>query len=151
MKGNEMKKTNIAEVCRIMAVAIGAVVLLAGPCGGAKEKKSDESLSLPSQEPAYMRKDFAPLIRLTRDTLDAIAAGNTNDIVTKITALKTAWDDAEYKLQPKDVAIWTQLNETLDDAVAALRDRKTKLPVNIRKGKSALEDLLQMFREATKS
>ncbi|MEI6077919.1 MAG: hypothetical protein WCS94_20225 [Verrucomicrobiota bacterium] len=83
---------------------------------------------------------------LAKATLEALAAGKPTEMVAKLTDLETAWDDQEKVLRPKDEAIWTLLDKTLDKAISALRSSHTNIP----KGKAALEDLLKKLEQATK-
>jgi len=99
-----------------------------------------------SPKPVYTAHQTAQFKKLTQETLDALAAGNQTVVVAKLTDLETAWDDNEKKLRPKDEATWTLLDKTLDRAISALRSSRT----DIKKGRTALEDLLKLLGQATK-
>ncbi len=137
------KKMNIATPCRIIAIMIGAGLLFAGHDSAAQEEKTSE-LSIPAA--VYSTKETATFIALTKETLDALAAGKSTEMVAKLTDLETAWDDDEEMLQPRDTATWTLLDKTLDKAISALRSSR----INIPKGKAALNELLRMLQQATK-
>lgn len=83
---------------------------------------------------------------LAKETLAALAAEKSSDVVTKLTDLETAWDDKEKILRPRDDGTWTLLDKTLDKAISALRSSR-KDP---KKGQTALEDLLKNLEQTTK-
>ena len=95
----------------------------------------------------YSAKETAEFKKLARETLDALAANKNTEMVAKLTDLETVWDEKEKSLKPKNEATWTTIDKMLDKAISALRSSK----VNLKKGKAALEDLLKMLEEATKS
>jgi hypothetical protein len=83
---------------------------------------------------------------LAKATIDAINAGKEKEMVAKITDLETAWDAKEDTLKPKDPATWTAIDKTLDKAISAIRSSN----VDLKKGKTALQDLITKLDEATK-
>ena len=96
--------------------------------------------------PVYTAAETKEFKALAKATLEALAAGNQTGMVAKLTDLETAWDDQEKVLRPKNEAIWTRLDKTLDQGISALRSSHTNLP----KGKAALENLLKLLDQATK-
>jgi hypothetical protein len=94
----------------------------------------------------YTAAETAEFVKLTQATLAALAAGQETEMVAKLTDLETVWDDQEKTLRPKNEAIWTALDKTLDKGISALRSSHK----NLAKGKAALEDLLKNLALATK-
>ena len=111
----------------------------------AAERKAAAEVTVPAK--VYTAKETERFKALTKETLEALAAGKNAEMVAKLTDLETVWDEKEKTLKPKDEATWTLLDKTLDKAISALRSSKTNLP----KGKAALEDLLKKLEQATKS
>lgn len=96
--------------------------------------------------PVYTATETKEFKSLAQATLEALAAGKQTEMVAKLTDLETAWDDQEKNLRPKNEAIWTLLDKTLDQGISALRSSHVNLP----KGKAALEDLVKKLDQATK-
>jgi hypothetical protein len=94
----------------------------------------------------YSAAETAEFVKLTQATLAALAANQETEMVAKLTDLETAWDDQEKTLRPKNEAIWTALDKTLDKGISALRSSHK----NLVKGKAALEELLKNLKLATK-
>ncbi len=94
----------------------------------------------------YTAAETAEFVKLTQATLASLAAGQETEMVAKLTDLETAWDDQEKTLRPKNEAIWTALDKTLDKGISALRSSHK----NLAKGKAALEELLKNLELATK-
>ena len=97
--------------------------------------------------PVYTADEVSNFKALAQATIDALDQNNSTVMVAKLTDLETAWDDNEKTLKPKDPGTWTVLDKTLDKAISSLRSSKVSLP----KGKAALQDLLKMFDQATRS
>ena len=87
----------------------------------------------------YTVQDTVEFKTLTEAILAALAAGEKEEMVAKLTDLETAWDAREDILKPKDAVTWALLDKTLDKAISSLHRSKIDLP----KGKTALEDLLK--------
>ena len=94
----------------------------------------------------YTAKETENFKALAKATLEALDAGQKDEMVAKLTDLETAWDDQEDNLKPRDLATWTLLDKTLDKAISSLRSSH----VNLAKGKKALKDLLKKLDQATK-
>ncbi len=90
-------------------------------------------------------EEAAEFKALAKATIEAIDADKKADVVTKITALESAWDAKEKTLKPKNPATWRNLDKTLDAAISALRGSKTDLP----RGKLILEGLIIKLDQAT--
>lgn len=126
------------------AITIGLTTLSTGSAANEPEKKAPKEISSPAQ--VYTSKETAEFKKLTKATLEALAAGKQTEMVGKLTDLETIWDEKEKVLKPKDEATWTLIDKTLDKGISALRSSKT----NLKKGKAALEDLQKMLEQATK-
>ena len=87
----------------------------------------------------YTVQDTVEFKTLTEAILAALAAGEKEEMIAKLTDLETAWDAREDILKPKDAVTWALLDKTLDKAISSLHRSKIDLP----KGKTALEDLLK--------
>jgi len=95
----------------------------------------------------YTASETAPFTTLAKETLEALAAGKKEEMVTKLTDLETAWDDQEKTLKPRDEATWTTIDKTLDKAISSLRSSK----YNEQRGGKALQSLLVLIDQATQS
>jgi len=95
----------------------------------------------------YTSAETAEFTSLAKETLAALAAGKSSEVVTKLTDLETAWDDKEKILRPKDDGTWTLIDKTLDKAISALRSSRKDL----KKGQTALEDFLMRLDQTTKN
>jgi len=130
------------KIFKILIVLTGllplALGLIAPVCSAAE--------SGPALIKIYTSAETAEFLSLAKETLAALAAGKSSDVVTKLTDLETAWDDKEKILRPRDDGTWTLLDKTLDKAISALRGSR-KDP---KKGQTALEDLLKNLEQTTK-
>lgn len=122
-----------------LAAVFGAFTLTIAPLQAADKAGSVAAV--------YRAKETAEFKKLAKETIEALAAGKTTEMVAKLTDLETIWDEKEKSLKPKNEVTWTTIDKTLDKAISALRSSK----VNLKKGKTALEDLLKMLDQATKS
>jgi len=119
---------------------VSAFILLAFSIGLHGKPAGDA----PSQ--VYTSTETSEFIALATATLDALNAGQKEEMVTKLTDLETVWDDKESVLKPKDEATWTIIDKTLDKGISSLRSSKYKPE----KGKVALEGLISELKAATK-
>ena len=94
----------------------------------------------------YTTAETAEFKTLATDTLNALAAGKKDAMVTKLTDLETAWDAKEDVLKPKDEGTWTLIDKTLDKGISSLRSSK----YNPEKGREALVRMLSELTAATK-
>ena len=142
-EGPKVAKNYVAITSVRLAAIFCAVFLFDAICNAAESKTGTE---ITSPARVYSAEETADFKKLTKATLEALAAGKQTEMVAKLTDLETAWDDKEAVLRPKDEATWTLLDKTLDKGISALRSSKTDL----HKGKAALEDLLEKLNQATK-
>ena len=94
----------------------------------------------------YTSTETAEFKTLAKVTIEALAAGKQSEMVAKLTALETSWDDWEKVLRPKNEATWTLIDKTLDKAISALRSSRK----DSKKGQAALEDLIKELEQSTK-
>jgi hypothetical protein len=130
MKNNSLTRTTI-----LLAAFLTSLILPSGVVMAGESKPADTS---PVSPPVYTSAETAEFIKLTKETLVALAAGKQPEMVAKLTDLETAWDDQEAVLKPKNEATWKLLDKSLDKGISALRSSHA----NPAKGKVALEDLL---------
>ena len=144
VEGPKVAKNYVA-ITSVSLATIFCAVFLFDATSNAAESKTATEITAPAR--VYSAEETAGFKKLTKATLEALAAGKQTEMVAKLTDLETAWDDKEELLRPKNEATWTLLDKTLDKGISALRSSKT----NLHKGKAALEDLLKKFEQATKS
>jgi len=132
---------------RLLPAAVVALVALLGLTPAAHAEDTKAPAAAPAIMPIYTQKEAAEFTGLAKATLEALAAGKKDVMVAKLTDLETAWDDKEKDLKPRDEKRWTAIDKTLDMAISALRSSK----YNAAKGKAALELLIKMLAESTKS
>ena len=142
-EGPKVAKTYVAIISVSLATIFCAMILFNATYSAAESKTASE-ITAPAR--VYSAEETAGFKKLTKATLEALAANKQTEMVAKLTDLETAWDDNEKALRPRDEATWTLLDKTLDQGISALRSSKT----NLHKGKAALEDLLKKFEQATK-
>jgi hypothetical protein len=65
--------------------------------------------------------DLSSMRKIVADTLDLVKAGNIKAAVQRITDYETAWDKNQAKLQKRDKATWTKLDEASDIALSSVR------------------------------
>ena len=116
------------------------LAMLAAPAAVAGETSGKDPAAV------YTPKETENFKTLAKATLEALDAGQKDEMVAKLTDLETAWDDQEDNLKPRDLATWTLLDKTLDKAISSLRSSH----VDLVKGKKALNDLLKKLDQATK-
>jgi hypothetical protein len=71
--------------------------------------------------PLLSAGDLAGFKQISQDTLDLLTAGKQAEATARITALETAWDDAQAKLQAKDPTGWKQIDSRIDVVLTQLR------------------------------
>ncbi len=133
--------TPFKSVSVVVLLAVASLVPFVSRAEDAKAAVETNSISA-----IYTAAETAEFVKLTKATLAALAATKETDMVAKLTDLETAWDDQEKTLRPKNEAIWTSLDKTLDKGISALRSSHK----NLAKGKAALEELLKNLELATK-
>jgi DNA-binding beta-propeller fold protein YncE len=94
----------------------------------------------------YTAADSAPFAALIRETIRLLDAGRTAKAVATLTDLEAGWDAQELALRPRAPATWVLLDDTLDEAIGALRSSAKK---DVPAGRAALEDLLGKLEQAT--
>ncbi len=139
-----MKKNYLTMMSLSLATLIGVVCL---PALTSQADEPQAATKTPAMTAVYTAAETKEFKALAQATLDALAAGKQTEMVAKLTDLETSWDDQEKVLRPKDEAVWTALDKTLDKAISALRSSHT----NLEKGKAALESLLKKLTQATKA
>lgn len=140
-----MKKLNSVKLSLGLAALFSATLLLAEPVR-ASDVTNSSTVRVPAPVPVYAKAETAEFKSLAKKSIAALDAGRNTDMVAKLTDLETAWDVKEDVLKPKDAALWTLLDKTLDKAISALRSSKTNLP----KGRAALEDFMKLLEKSTK-
>ncbi|MFC5181995.1 COG4705 family protein [Actinomadura harenae] len=93
---------------------------------------SEEDGPAPSSAPltpkqatsSFPPADIARFRKITADTLAKLNAGHQAAATTRVTALETAWDDDQAKLQRKNPKAWTFLDGEIDHVLKALRAPK---------------------------
>ena len=132
----------------LATLSLGLTLLLgAAALTTTAARAADTEAATKAPAKVYTVADTAEFTKLVKATLEALAAGKQAEVVTNLTDLETAWDDKADALKPKDEAVWTMLDKTLDKAISALRSSHTDLA----KGKAALEQLLKQIDETTKA
>ncbi|MEI7651385.1 MAG: hypothetical protein WCJ96_05205 [Verrucomicrobiota bacterium] len=132
---------------RLLPAAAIALVALLGLTPATHAEDTKAPAAAPAIKPIYTQKEAAEFTGLAKATLEALATEKKDIMVAKLTDLETAWDDKEKDLKPRDEKRWTAIDKTLDKAISALRSSK----YNAAKGKAALELLIKMLAESTKS
>ena len=140
-----MKKLNSVKLSLGLAALFSATLLLAEPVR-ASDVTNSSTVRVPAPVPVYAKAETAEFKSLAKKSIAALDAGRNTDMVAKLTDLETAWDVKEDVLKPKDAALWTLLDKTLDKAISALRSSKTNLP----KGRATLEDFMKLLEKSTK-
>ena len=65
--------------------------------------------------------DLAPFRVITQDTRNLLDRGDQSGATARITDLETAWDDAQARLNPRDPAAWTGIDNKIDTVLRELR------------------------------
>ena len=137
-----MQITRLCAAIIVSAVFLTIVGVSESSCHAAEPKAASPA----GVAVVYTAKETAKFKELAKQTLAALAADKSTEMVAKLTDLETVWDEQEEVLKPKNEATWTIIDKTLDKGISALRSSK----VNLKKGKAALEDLLVKLDAATK-
>ncbi len=128
-----------------LSLFIFAMVVVSAAETKPDPKPEEKPAVAPSATP-YKTAEMAEFVKLTKETLAALAAGKQTEMVAKLTDLETAWDDKEKVFRPRNEAVWVSIDKTMDKAISALRSSK----VNLTKGKAHLEALLKEINAACK-
>ena len=129
----------------IIGGLLAAVLVLFSFSAEAKSKhKSKDAAG--AIVPTFAAGEITPFKTLAQATLDALNAGKSTETIAKLTDLETAWDDQETALRPKSETVWVALDKSLDKAISSIRSSHP----NLAGGKTALEDLIKKYDQATK-
>lgn len=85
-------------------------------------------------------------ITIENDMVSAVNASDFTKVKSRADDLEHDWDAAEPKLRKIDRKMWTQIDGTIDDVLAANRSKNP----NADKCKTALDESLQVLNEANK-
>jgi hypothetical protein len=123
-----------------------ALVLFSFSAEAKSKHKSKDLAGAAAVTAVFAANETAPFKTLAKATLDALNAGKQTEMIAKLTDLETAWDDQENTLRPKSETVWVALDKSLDKVISSVRSSHPNLVT----GKTALEDLIKRYDQATK-
>nr|WP_315019605.1 hypothetical protein [uncultured Aminipila sp.] len=136
---NESKKNvlaqTIAVLCIFLAVGIGGYIW----CSNNIAQQSDSSQTT-------LTGQLTNFITTENDILNFVNTNNFDSAKTRADDLEHDWDTSVPQLKKIDTAIWTQIDGTIDDVLAAVRSKNP----DSSKCKSALGHSLSILNETNK-
>ena len=130
----------------INGLLAAALVLFSFSAEAKSKHKSKDAASTAAITAVFAASEIAPFKTLAQATLDALNASKQTEMIAKLTDLETAWDDQESTLRPKNETVWVALDKSLDKVISSVRSSHPNLVT----GKTALEDLIKRYDQATK-
>jgi uncharacterized membrane-anchored protein len=91
-----------------------------------------------AEAPTTKLGDLSSFRTITQDSLDMLSAGNQSGATSRIGDLEHDWDAAQGRLQARDGATWTEIDDKID---TVLRELRAASP-NAADETAALNDLL---------
>jgi hypothetical protein len=122
------------------------IVRLRAPTWPCRPARAPDTASAAAITAVFAASETTPFKTLAQATLDALDAGKQTEMIAKLTDLETAWDDQESTLRPKNETVWVALDKSLDKVISSVRSSHPNLVT----GKTALEDLIKRYDQATK-
>ncbi len=106
-------------------------------------QNSAPSSGNPSNGSTEQNDSLAIFKTITEDTLKFVEAGDMAGAKNRITDLEFEWDNAAAKLKAVDKARWTEIDDSIDNALSATRAKNP----NISSAKTELEELLNILNK----